>query len=334
MKNIRKHSFILLFITIAILFLILKDNFSDILDILINMNIYYVLISVLLIVLFWICKGFSKYFIVREYSKKIRFKTILKQTFITKFFNGITPFSSGGQPMEIYMLKKSGISLAKSTNIILQNFLIYQVVLVIYGIFAIIINYKFNYFESVPILRKLVFLGFFINTFVCLITCIICFWKKVSKGIVDFVLNIVIKLKLIKDVEGLTEKINKKVLDFQQSADFLLKRKKTVLKSFVANILALTIFYSIPLFLLMGMGDTFSMDLLSVITSSAYVLLIGSFVPIPGGTGGIEFGFMKFFGTFVTGTVLPALLLIWRFITYYLGIIVGGITFSFYKGDE
>ena len=334
MKNIRKHSFILLLITTAILFFILKDNFGDIVDILLNMNIYYLLISVLLIILFWLCKAFSKYFIIREYSKKIRFKTILKQTFITKFFNGITPFSSGGQPMEIYMLKKSGISLAKSTNIILQNFLIYQIVLVLYGMFAIIINYKFNYFESVPILRKLVFLGFFINTFICAITCIICFWKKASKGIVDFVLTIIIKLKLIKNVESITEKINKKVLDFQESADFLLKRKTIVLKSFVANMLALAIFYSIPLFLLMGMGDTFSMDLLSVITSSAYVLLIGSFVPIPGGTGGIEFGFMKFFGSFVTGTVLPALLLIWRFITYYLGIIVGGITFSFYKGDE
>ena len=334
MKNIRKHSFVLLLITISILFLILKDNFIDILNVLINMNIYCVLISVLLIILFWICKALSKYFIVKEYSKKIKFKTILRQTFITKFFNGITPFSSGGQPMEIYMLKKSGISLVKSTNVVLQNFLIYQVVLVLYGIFAIIVNYNFNYFESVPMLRKLVFLGFFINSFVCLVTCIICFCKKATRGIVTLILKLVIKLKIIKDIDAFTGKINNKVLDFQESADFLLKRKKTVFKSFVINVFALTIFYSIPLFLLIGMGNIFSMNLLSVITSSAYVLLIGSFVPIPGGTGGIEFGFMKFFGAFITGPVLSALLLIWRFVTYYLGIIVGGITFSFYKGDE
>lgn len=334
MKNIRKHSFILLLITIGILFFILKDNFSEIVSILLKMNIWYILVSILLIILYWVFKAMSKFFIVKEYSKNIKFETIFKQTIITKFFNGITPFSSGGQPMEIYMLKKSGISLAKSTNIILQNFLLYQIILVLYGIFAIIINYKFNYFESVPLLRRLVFLGFFINTFVCLVTFIICFWKKASKGIVDFILKIVIKLRLIKNIDKVTEKINKKVTDFQESADFLLKRKKTVVKSLIANFLGLTVFYSIPLFILMGMGNTFSMNLLSVITSSAYVLLIGSFVPIPGGTGGIEFGFMKFFGTFVIGSTLSALLLVWRFVTYYLGIIVGGITFSFYKGDE
>ena len=334
MKNIRKHSFILLLLTIGILFFVLKDNFSEIVSVLLQTNIWYILVSILLIVLYWLFKAISKYFIVKEYSEKIKFKTILKQTIITKFFNGVTPFSSGGQPMEIYMLKKSGISLAKSTNIILQNFLVYQVVLVLYGIFAIIMNYKFNYFESVPFLRKLVFLGFFINALVCVVTCIICFWKKASKGIVDFILKIVIKLKLIKDVDKITEKINKKVTDFQESADFLLKRKKTVLKSLFANLLGLTVFYSIPLFILMGMGNTFSMNLLSVITSSAYVLLIGSFVPVPGGTGGIEFGFMKFFGTFINGSALSALLLVWRFVTYYFGIIVGGITFSFYKGDE
>ena len=57
-------------------------------------------------------------------------------------------------------------------------------------------------------------------------------------------------------------------------------------------------------------------------------MLIGSFVPIPGGTGGLEYGYSAFYGFFVKGSVLSASMLIWRFITYYLGIIIGGILFN------
>ena len=61
------------------------------------------------------------------------------------------------------------------------------------------------------------------------------------------------------------------------------------------------------------------------IVTSAYIMIIGSFVPIPGGTGGLEYGFVQFYGNFVSGSVLSAMMLVWRFITYYFGIIVGSI---------
>ena len=54
-------------------------------------------------------------------------------------------------------------------------------------------------------------------------------------------------------------------------------------------------------------------------------MILGSFVPIPGGTGGLEYGYTKFFGNFITGPALNASMLLWRFITYYLGLILGAI---------
>ena len=67
------------------------------------------------------------------------------------------------------------------------------------------------------------------------------------------------------------------------------------------------------------------------IIASAYVMLIGSYVPIPGGTGGLEFGFMMFYGNFITGSKLPALMLMWRFITYYFSMILGAIALNVKK---
>lgn len=334
MKNLKKHSFILLLVTLLVLYLVLKDNFSQIMGLLLSMKLGYLLLAVIFIFLYWVFKSIAMDIVARHYSKSIKGFNIFKQIVITQFFNGITPFSTGGQPMQIYMLKKSNISLAKSTNIVMQDFMMYQVALVLYGIFAVIANYRFGFFESVPLLRRLVFLGFLINTLVCLMVVILCFSKKTSKKIFDLCFKILSKIKFIKNPNEVREKWNNRLLEFQESADLFMRNKSLFLKGTILNILALTSYYIIPFFIILGMRDTTNMSVLNVIVSSAYTLVIGSFVPIPGGTGGIEYGFLKFFGNVNNGSTLSAMLLMWRFITYYLGMIIGGVMFSFYRGDE
>ena len=94
------------------------------------------------------------------------------------------------------------------------------------------------------------------------------------------------------------------------------------------NMGSLLCLYIVPFFVLCGMGDTTSMDMIETLVSSAYVYLIGAFVPIPGASGGIEYGFTQFFGNFLEGSIVSAMLIVWRFITYYLGVIIGGIIFN------
>ena len=61
---------------------------------------------------------------------------------------------------------------------------------------------------------------------------------------------------------------------------------------------------------------------------------MGCYVPIPGASGGMEYGFAGFFGHFVTGYYLDTLLVSWRFITYYLPVIFGAIVFNVKKHLE
>ena len=82
------------------------------------------------------------------------------------------------------------------------------------------------------------------------------------------------------------------------------------------------------------MGDKTSLSFKNSIVSSGYTYLIGSFVPIPGAAGGLEYGFNEFFRVFRNGGFLSAVLLMWRFITYYFGMIVGGISLSLNKGVD
>ena len=140
---------ILIIITILVLFFALKDNFKETVTQIFTMNIWYLLICFILLSLFWIFRSYPIYSFCKKINKDFKYLSALQLTLRTQFFNAVTPFATGGQPYQIYYLKKSGIEYAKSTTVVLQNFIVYQIALVLIGIIAVILNQIFNIFKEV-----------------------------------------------------------------------------------------------------------------------------------------------------------------------------------------
>ena len=331
-KNTIRNTLILLIIAAIVTYFVMKDDYQSIVDNLILANKWLILLCIIIVFLYWFLRALSLYIIVKRYKKRIRFKVIMHQTLITQFFNGVTPFATGGEPMQVYMLTKSGVKVANATNIIIQEFIMYQIALIFMGILALGLNFKFNVCSVSPVLGNLIVLGFIINIIIGLVLLFVSFSKKFSKFIVNICLKIGIKIKLIKDVEKTTESWNEKLEDYNESGTMLKNNKSLFFTCVLINFLSLLIFYLIPFFIFMSMG--YNVGIIEVIVSSAFILIIGNFVPIPGGSGGIEFGFLEFFKVYLPQGPLKSALIIWRGITYYLGIIIGGVALGFFKGDE
>ena len=332
-KDIRKNTFILIFITIIVMYFVLKDDFKNIVDLLIKVDIKYILIAFILFFLSIFFRAYISYITVNE-SSKYSLSEAIKHNVIIQFFNGITPFSTGGQPMEIYMLTKHGISANKGTMIVLQNFIFYQVALVIFGLFAVTYNNIFHIFPKVVLLKKLVLIGFIINTLVAVVIFMISISKKFTTTCMKWLVGFLNRIKIVKNKEKLEESLSNRLEEFHDSAKELRERKGLFYIGVIFNIISLACLYATPLFIVYSMHDFNSLNLLECLTSSAYVLLIGAFVPIPGASGGIEYGFLTFFGNFLTSSKSSAAMLIWRFITYYFGMIIGSIALNFDKGSE
>lgn len=196
------------------------------------------------------------------------------------------------------------------------------------GIVALITNNIFNIFANAKLLSNLIAFGFIMNTIVIVFMFTLSFAKKLDKKIFNFGINILTKLHIVKDKEKKLKKWDKNINDFHSGAVVLVSDKKMFIKNILINLVALISLYLIPLMILYGTGDFTSFDAPTAIVTSAYVMLIGSFVPIPGGTGGLEYGFYQFYGNFISGGKLSAIMLIWRFITYYFGLIIGGISLN------
>ena len=247
--NIKKNTILLLGLTIIILVVLLKDDYKDIINALTSMNILYILIAVFFFFLYLFFKSYI-YYITINNKEKISLKESFKHQVITQFFNGITPFSTGGQPMEIYMTTEHGISAVEATNISIQNFIFYQTALVIYGVLAVSYNFIFHIFPKTELLRKLVLLGFLINTFVAVALLAILISNTFTKKIAFFFVEVLSKVKIIKNKEKAKEKVNKTLDEFHKSATELRNRRGLFTKGVILNFISLTCLYIIPLFII------------------------------------------------------------------------------------
>ena len=329
MKNNKRNFLIIILLTAVILYFALKDNFAEKIKYLFSFDLKWLILSFALILAYWLFKGLVLYYCTSKVKKDYTQKQGIMLMVTTHFFHAITPFAAGGQPWQIYKLKKDGLTLGEATNIVIQDFIAYQIALVLLGFIAVTSNYIFHIFPSDSLLKKLVTIGFIINTLVVIILFLVAFSKKWNKKIIDGSIKLLNKLKIIKNKEKWLKKSEKFIHNFHNSALILFKSKLNFIRIILLNFIALVGQYLIPFTLLMGLG--LYVNPLIVIITSAYVMLIGSMVPIPGGTGGLEFSFMAFFKNFITGPKLSIIMIVWRIVTYYFGIIIGAIALNFNK---
>ncbi len=321
---------VILIVLTIVLYFSLKDNYEEIIKYIQNMSPLWLIISILFLIGYRSLVGVSSYFVTKGNDCQISLLRAIQINFIILFFHGVTPFAGGGQPMEIYYLHNEKIPITKSTNIVLQNFIIYQTALIIVGFFALIYNAYYDLFPTSSLIKQLVLLGFVINFLVWIFSFIISFGKRFNKFFVGTVLTFLGKIKIIKDVPATRKKLNEYLTNFHENAIQLKNKKALVVTALLLDIASLVCLYSIPFAIIQGVGVT-NVSLTNIIVATTYVMVIGSFVPIPGGTGGLEYGFIYFYGFFLNGSLLTAVMLVWRFISYYLGMIIGAILLGLYR---
>lgn len=327
MKKKITNASLLIIVTLIVLYFSMKDDYKLVIDTILNINKWYLVIGFLLLGGYYFFKAIAIWLITHNFNKKYRFRQAVRMVLETNFFHAITPFSTGGQPYEVYSLKKSGVSLLNGTNVSIESFITYQIALVLLGTISIVANYIFNFFPDNALLAKLVTVGFIVNFLVIVMLFILTFTKKLSKTIVNFFISLLAKIRIVKDKEKTTEKFENYLIEFHRGATILLKNKGQFIGCIFLQLISLISLYLIPFVLIMGAHIPYVNPLIVIITS-AYVMLIGSFVPIPGGTGGLEYGFVAFFSNFIVGKEVNAIMLLWRFITYYAGMILGAILLS------
>ena len=190
---------VLALVTCLVLYFSLKDNFNTIINEIINVNIFWLVISFLLAISFWFFKAIATTRIANIFKKDYSIKQGMRLVLETNFFHAITPFAVGGQPYEIYSLKKSKLKITEATNVSIVNFIVYQIALVLLGIIAIVYNHHFVLLKENDLLKNLVVVGFLVNFIVIVALFLLTCTKKINKILMKFIIKVLNKIHIVKN---------------------------------------------------------------------------------------------------------------------------------------
>ncbi|MCM1298049.1 MAG: flippase-like domain-containing protein [Firmicutes bacterium] len=305
---------------IMIVFLFFVDDPKEIWKAVISAKPQFMLLTIGCMVLYWLLESVNLHLVAKEVHPEQKFKNSLSVSMIGQYFNCITPFSSGGQPIQAYYLMKFGVPLGSALTALLSKFIVYQAMLTVYS--ACILIFRLNYItETEPIMLPLVIIGFIVNTAVIAGLLMLAFFRKPTVKIAHFTVRLLGKLRIVKDVDARLNFIDNEMEMYYKNFQFIKKRPVLILKMCFFTVIQLTVYFGISYVIYLAFGLSGS-DFLTIISCQAFVLMISAFVPLPGALGAAEGSYVLFFKGIFGGYVHLSTV-IWRFLTFYLAIIAG-----------
>lgn len=337
-KKIVKN-LILVFAILVILIILLCSlgDIKSIFNVLIhNTNYAFVAVCIVLVLAYCILFQLSLTIIIRKKYQGIGIKDSMLVGGSEFFFNGITPFSSGGQPFQAYALKVKNMKLSDSTSALLLNFLVYQVVLNLFSIICLVIYFG-KLKAQVDNFIWLLIVGFSINMIMMLFI--------IAIGTTKFAGNLMVKfLKLLSKIKFLNKLLSNKIEAFQVYVDEMQNAfkemsqcKGTIFVSFILKALGLICYYSIPFFIFHAIGvELMLKDLFYVIAMTSFAITISIWIPTPGASGGAELAFTTLFTGLLVGytdanNLAMSGMLLWRLVTYYFLMAYGFIMYILFE---
>lgn len=290
------------------------------------------IIAAVFMCLYWVFETLAQYFIIKSAETPLKFHQVLRVVMIGQLFNCLTPSATGGQPVQMYEMGKYGSSAGKSACVLLMRFLIYQAVMVFYS--AVIILAKLSFFkDKVSNLAFISLIGFAVNAAVLVGLFLCCFFPKGFAKAANKFIMFLGKIKIIKNPKKITDKIDAEISQFHTDFKAFSGKKAQLIMPAVFSFLQLTCFFIIPFFVCECLGV--KINPINALCAAGFTFMISSFVPLPGGSGGAEGGFLLFFGSDFSaqGKSVALAILLWRILTFYLPIVSGSI-FSFIKNKK
>lgn len=293
-------------------------------------NWWWIIVSVLCILLYWGVEAKIVQVLLKRSNPDFSFATSYRIPLIEHLFNAITPFSTGGQPAQIIALSRAGVDTGVATSVSLMKFVVYQVWVVINFLVCLISGYGYLS-NSLSKLKVLILLSFIIHFVIVIGLLMIMYWYSFTRKLVEIVFKGIRLFKKVEKIDSLHERTIEKMDTFYEESRYMREQPILMLKVSALTVLQLVSYYVIPYFILYGLGIK-GMNIFHVVVLHAFITMIISLFPVPGGTGGAEYSFSLLFGTFtVSQSKLVLAIFLWRGVTYYLGIILGLVALTLNK---
>ena len=251
----------------------------------------------------------------------VRVTTATHFSFAGFYYANITPGASGGQPMQVYLMRKRGIPGGVATSALTARYFFNQMTVVLVALALWALNRDFVAAQLGGV-RLFIILGCLVNFATVPIVVLVMLNRPLVERIGRWGIGVLARHRLCKHPEAAESRMMDTLDHFHGSLFDLLRHPGHLLLQLVISIIEMACLMLVPLMVYkaLGLSGTPWYHLVTV----AYLLFVSaSYTPLPGASGAQEGGFLVYFaGLFPSGTLSVALL-VWRFTTYYVCLLLG-----------
>ena len=270
---------------------------------------------------------------IRRYVILTRLGHSLKVNLIGKFYDNVTPFAVGGQPMQIYYLhKRANYSGGEASAVVLVKYFFNMTSMCLVSLLVMACNTHVLGAIEVDWARILIhvaaWVGIAVNMFLPLMVLFFVIFPKFATKLATFVIGIGFKIKIVKNKEEALAKALKTVTDFRAAFKLMAKKPKEFIALVLLCLAEDCLRFALPFFIMKmfnGLGaDAGFAELIKVMALNVFVTQSVCIIPTPGNSGAIEsIGTIAFTAVLTNTGVLGWSVLVWRFFVFYIYIIIG-----------
>ncbi len=238
------------------------------------------------------------------------------------FFSCITPSATGGQPMQIYYMKKEKIPIPVATVILMVVTITYKLVLVVIGIGVSVFGggFKERYLgEILPIF----YLGVLLNVFCVTFMTVLVFHPLLAERLLTWGMSCLEKMRFLRHKEERGRRLQKAMQVYRETAGYLEKHRKVLLGVILITFVQRFALFGVTwvVYLAFGLSGTAVWE---VVMLQAVISVSVDMLPLPGGMGISEALFLRIFPTVFQGMLLPGMVLS-RGLGYYSQLLVSAL---------
>ncbi|MDO5451894.1 MAG: lysylphosphatidylglycerol synthase transmembrane domain-containing protein [Candidatus Saccharibacteria bacterium] len=254
----------------------------------------------------------------RRHLRQVARRTVL----LGKYYDCVTPAAVGGQPFQIYyMHKNSKLPSGTATAVPIIGMISSQIGFLIVAILCFLFG---SLTISNATLIATACFGLLFYAFWPVMIMIATFLPNATKEIINVLVKFLAKIRIVKNKEKAIKRIEFEVDAYARSVRRVLKTRGLFVKTIILSIGFNALIATIPFFVLTAFGG--EVGFLPCFVTTMAVMSAVCFVPTPGNAGAAEGTFFVVFSALSQGYVFWAML-VWRFFSYYIYIIIGGVTY-------
>ena len=319
-------NFALIIGTLAIVLIIgiTDQDIGSAMDALRGLGLQWALLCLACYMAFVTMDAASIHYFLRNQGCRLSFGYVFYVSIVGQYYSNITPGASGGQPMQIYYLHERGIPTGVATSALVVRFISFQAMLSVIGT-VMWIAYGPFIAEHLGGNIWILIVGYTYNTLMITLLIVIVLRRSVINWLVNLVVKIGSRLRLIKQPESTQQRWLHAASTFHDSLQLIIHKPGQLAVQFLLGGAQLVFLMSVIWFVYCGLGLS-GMTWGQLTSLSVMEYLSAAYAPLPGASGATEGVFSLYFNSVFPGGNLLAALLLWRFFTYYFSLILGAVT--------